>query len=115
MTRMLQKSTLIRACFNASLFCIAKLHGLDPRRVAQCPLQPPLGNRPFWLEAMRARRQAIYLVITLMDVPQSDVARALNIARWAVGRMMRQVEDERDDPAIDRALDELSFLGGEAA
>lgn len=110
----LARSTLVRACFNASVFCLAKLQGLDPAEVAQAPEQAPLGGRPQWREAMRVRRRAVYLVITLLDVPQADAARALSITRMRVGQMIREVEDERDDPVIDRALEELSFLAGGA-
>jgi hypothetical protein len=108
----LTRSTLVRCCFNSAVFCLAKREGLDPVMVAQAPEQAPLGGRASWRLAMKVRRRAVYLVITLLDVPQADASRALGISRVRVGQMMREVEDERDDPVIDRALEELSFLGG---
>lgn len=108
----LARSTLVRCCFNSAVFCVSKLEGLDPVEVAAAPEQAPLGGRPFWRQAMKVRRRALYLVITLLDVPQADASRALGISRVRVGQMMREVEDERDDPVIDQALEELSFLGG---
>lgn len=112
----LNRSTLVRCCFNAALFCLARKRGLDPVVVAACPSNTGGDARSeqgkHWREAMRVRRRAVYLVITLLDVPQADAARALGISRVRVGQMIREVEDERDDPVIDQALEELSFLGG---
>lgn len=113
MTRVLQRSTMVRACYNAALFCLAKLDGIEHAAVVNAPEQAPLGgNRREWRQAMKVRRRAVYLVITLLDVPQSDASRALSISRVRVGQIMRAVEDERDDPVLDQALEEMSFLGG---
>lgn len=118
MSRFLSRSTLIRACHNAALYCLARHAALDPAEVARAPRN--IGGDPhselarFRREAMRVRRRAIYLVVTLLDVSQSDIARALDISRVRVLQILREVEEERDDPVIDQALEELSFLGGDA-
>lgn len=112
MPRLLERSVFVRAAFNAALYIIARQSGLDPAVVAAAPEQAPLSERKAWAAAMKVRRQAIYLTITLLDVPQADMARALGISRPAVTRLVREVEDQRDDPALDRALDELGFLTG---
>lgn len=63
-----------------------------------------------WLIAATVRHQAIYLTVTTLDVPGSAAAVAANISKQAVSKALRSVEDSRDDPAIDRMLDEFEGL-----
>ncbi|KTR08583.1 hypothetical protein NS365_01205 [Aureimonas ureilytica] len=69
-----------------------------------------------WLRAARLRQRAIALVNQGLDLPQSELARALGLTPAAVSLAMGAVEDARhDDPQLDRDMDELErLLRGEA-
>jgi transcriptional regulator with XRE-family HTH domain len=54
--------------------------------------------------ALEARRVTIYLLITLHDIPQADIAKAFGISRQAVHQLVQKVEDERDDSRFDALL-----------
>ncbi|MDH3741586.1 MAG: hypothetical protein OER56_08315 [Hyphomicrobiales bacterium] len=59
-----------------------------------------------------ARREAIYLVAIANNVYAAEVARALNLSRAAVSRMIAQVEEAREDPSIDARLTDMERVVG---
>jgi hypothetical protein len=52
----------------------------------------------------RQRDMAAYLTVTACNVPGAVVADALGVSRQYLSRVLREIEDMRDDPAIDAAL-----------
>lgn len=73
----------------------------------------PRQNRhrdPNWAAAAQVRRQALYLVVTLLDVPGAVAADAVGVSKQAVSKALSQVEDSRDDPATDALLARMEAL-----
>lgn len=54
-----------------------------------------------------ARKLACYLAVTVADCLPAVLARAARLDRKTVHVHLRTVEDMRDDPAVDRLLDDL--------
>lgn len=54
-----------------------------------------------------ARKLACYLAVTVGNVPQAHLARAAGLHRSTVITHMAEVEDWRDQPGMDRTIEEL--------
>ena len=54
-----------------------------------------------------ARKLACYLAVTVADCQPAVLARAASLNRKTVHVHLNEVEDMRDNPAMDRLLDEL--------
>ena len=52
----------------------------------------------------RARQQAMYLAHTVLGLSISAIARACNRHHSTVAHACRVVEEQRDDPVVDRAV-----------
>lgn len=50
---------------------------------------------------------ALYLLVTVANVPGAVAATAAGCTRQNVSKLVRLMEDRRDDAALDNALDEL--------
>lgn len=55
------------------------------------------------------RQEAIYLAVTAFGRPLRSVARVAGISAPGALKAVRAVEDRREDPRFDRALDELEL------
>lgn len=55
----------------------------------------------------QARGVALYLATTLGDLGSRALGQAANMHRASVTRAVAMVEDQRDDPAFDRLMEEL--------
>jgi hypothetical protein len=55
----------------------------------------------------KAHAVAVYLAAVKFDVPARALSRVAGISERQVRRTLRQIEDAREIPAVDRALDEL--------
>lgn len=103
--RLPQSVRLIRAVFEGQVAAQALSLGLNPADIKR---QAPELNRPkdpAWLAAARVRRRAMYLVVVALDVPAAKVAEALGLTRQAVSKAIKELEDARDEPAIDAELE----------
>jgi DNA-binding CsgD family transcriptional regulator len=98
-------ASVAHAAIAASFAAVAGDSGADIRILkrnmkGQCQVH--------WMVEMAAlRRRAIYLAVVAYGCPQRAVARALGVSHVAVLKQVRRVEDERDDPALDRWLDRM--------
>lgn len=54
-----------------------------------------------------ARKVACYLAVTVADCQPAALARAANLNRKTVHSHLQDVEDMRDEPGMDRLLDDL--------
>ena len=52
----------------------------------------------------RARMRAVYLMVTELGFTMTAVAELVGVTKQAVSKSMRDIEDERDDPAIDALI-----------
>lgn len=57
--------------------------------------------------ARRARQVALYLAVTVDDVPVRHVARAEGLAHSGIQRTLARIEDRRDDPEFNAFMDRL--------
>lgn len=100
---------MIRGVVNVGIFLLAKQHfQINPDDVFRD--LDLAGKHADWRSSMAIRRRAVYLAVVGFGIPQAHVAGALSISRQAVFRMMREVEEERDDRKIDLALDDFVAL-----
>lgn len=61
------------------------------------------------VEGPAARQEAIYLTHVVFKRPLRSVARVAGISAPGALKALRAVEDRREDPGFDRALDELEL------
>lgn len=55
-------------------------------------------------------RAAIYLLVTGCNVPGAAAGRAVGASKQYINKVLRQVEDRREEPDCDRRLAELERL-----
>lgn len=68
------------------------------------------GVRGYHTSAARARREAIYLLVTAANLSRASVSRVMGISRRRITLTVDAVIAARDDdPALDRHLDELEL------
>ena len=104
-------SRLVASAYHAALALLCDRAGILTADVLRHdPTRRATANRE-WREAARMRQRAIALVNQGLDLPQSELARALGLTPAAISLAMRDVEDARhDDPSLDRMMDELERL-----
>jgi hypothetical protein len=112
----------LRAAYRAAIEAVAEADGRHPTDVM-------LGRKlPFGVARRRAgakyrhaakgglrlvrrnalaRSRALYLTVTAFDIPARALAGVAELSESAVRYALRRIEDARDDPDTDRALDEL--------
>lgn len=61
-----------------------------------------------WMRAAEVRHQAIYLLVTVHNTRMSAAAACAGISKQAVSKILRAVEDDRDNVELDRRLDALA-------
>lgn len=62
------------------------------------------------LEVARARQVAMYLMHTSLSLPYVEVAQALERDRTTVSHACKQIEDQRDDGALNAMLCEMEGI-----
>lgn len=80
---------------------------------AESVMVDPHANRPRdpgWLSHMRARRLAIYMVVTMGNIRGTELAKAIGVSKQAISKTLRAVEDCRDDPAFDELINRIEQL-----
>lgn len=85
-------------------------HALD-RDPAICQGQDPARRATAsadWSAAAEVRNLAFYLMNSGAGMKQATIARAAGVTRQAVSLACQKLEDRRDDPKLDRLLDELT-------
>ncbi len=103
----------IHALYAGALAIIARHYGVAPEEALTRGGEERTGSAS-WRAAAHARQAALYLVHAVAECGQSEIARAVGISKVAVHQAVRSVEDRRDDPAFDRAMDQAErMLRGE--
>ncbi len=106
------------AVFTAACALVAARHGLDPGRVRaglSRSEQTAVAHAARGLVETdaatyaQARREAIYLAVTVFGRPHKSVARALGVTPKAVRKALTAIEERREDGRYDRALDDLEL------
>lgn len=99
-----------RSMWGAMVMALAEGHGVTAADVvASDPRAGKTADRT-WSACARVRQAAIYLVVTKFGVPQRRLAEALDLTPAAVCLALKAVEDRRDDPAFDAALDRAARM-----
>lgn len=89
-----------RAQFELALEMVALRFGVSGAELRRrCLRRPGMVN---------IRRQALYLAV-MSGHSRRAIADATGLSAEAVARACRVIEDARDDPELDRALDELEL------
>lgn len=84
--------------YRALLAAFATEAGVDPERVLQADPRHERGA------IARARMRAVYLMVTELGFTMTSVAALVGVTKQAVSKSLRDIEDERDDPAIDALI-----------
>ncbi|KTQ97778.1 hypothetical protein NS226_03815 [Aureimonas ureilytica] len=104
-------SRLVVSTFHAALALLCAREGVATGDVLRHDPARRATSDAAWLRAARLRQRAIALVNQGLDLPQSELARALGLTPAAVSLAMGAVEDARhDDPQLDRDMDQLERL-----
>ncbi len=98
---------LARAVYKLCLIQVAVEHGLcvvdlPARRRSNAPLH-------------QVERLAIYLAVTVFDLPRRSVAKAARVGRSSACRSCHEVEDLREDLATDAMIERLGAQLGPPA
>jgi hypothetical protein len=110
MTRVMpHELVLTRALHNAALYLLAQKAHVDPAAILAMPSDRRDRDRNEWRRAMKMRRTAVYVTLTLFNLPQAHMAASLGISREAVRQMINRVQEDHDDD-LEYALEQLAFL-----
>jgi transcriptional regulator with XRE-family HTH domain len=83
---------------------LADAMGEDRAAVLAVDMSKQRPQNPAWLRAARIRMMATYIAAVELEVGNADLGRAIGQTRQAIQKSRNQVEDFRDDPAIEAAL-----------
>ena len=89
---------------------VAREMGIDPNSAVTTDFTRQRPQSPDWVAANTARRIAIYLLVTVLDVRRGEIARALGITRQAVHQTLEDIEATRSTRESDRLLARWSDL-----
>jgi hypothetical protein len=101
---------MTRAVFNSAVFLLAQQNHCDPLAILQTPVDRRGCDREQWRRAMKMRRYAVYVTLTLFNLPQAHMAASLGISREAVRQMMERALAETESADLDYTLEQLAFL-----
>ncbi len=100
--------SMLSPLFRGLLAATSTAAGIEPFEALDAAEKASAGGVPGGFVAMRARREAIYLLVAGVDLPAAQIARELGVSRQAVSRMVAQVEAERDLAEVDRRLEKIT-------
>lgn len=99
-----------RRHYRLVLALLAERHGVALPDVERHDPARRATNDPDWMRAARLRRLAVYLCNTAFALPQAELARVTGLSPAAVSLACADIEQERDEPATERMLDDLTTL-----
>lgn len=101
----LDPSAALQRCLDALVVRVARFHAVDPDAVRRLRRGPA--------PVVRARQIVMYLAHVALGLGLTQVAVLLERDRSSAAHACRVIEDLRDDPALDAALQafEQSLLG----
>lgn len=103
-----EPATSLHALWRTTLGMVAVDMGLVPAEVAAADPHANLKGDAKWLAAATARHRALYLLVTVHDVPMAQAAAVAGVSKQAVSKGLKGVEDDREDAGTDRALELLA-------
>ncbi|WP_336800501.1 hypothetical protein [Kaistia sp. MMO-174] len=92
----------IAATYRGLLVSLAHAARLDPDLVIGADPRHERGA------IARVRMRAFYLMVTEFNLTMTAVAAIAGVTKQAISKSMREIEDERDDAAIDAMLDRVA-------
>lgn len=102
----------VERAFHARIRAVALSLGVDDVAAIAAAARAADGGVPGGHLAMQVRREAAYLTVTGQGVAAAELARVIGVSRQAVSRLVQDVEEAREDPAIDRRLTALEKAFG---
>ena len=95
------RTMAVTGAYEAAVTAVALRYGVPAAELRRrCQRRPDYVN---------LKRQALYLAV-IGGHSRREVARVSNLSPEAVARACRDVEEARDNPDIDRLLDELELI-----
>lgn len=104
----LEARPILTLGYRGVLGLTAATMGLDP---LQAIAADPRGNRPsdpIWRGQAEARRLAVYLAVTEANLPMTLAGELAGMTKQGISKLLREIEDARDDPTLDRLLDRVA-------
>lgn len=98
----------LSALWRTMLSLVALDMGLVLADVLSATPQANLKGDERWVSAAHARHRAAYLLVTVHNVPMAQAARVAGVTKQAISKAMARVEDGREDPLRDRAIEMLA-------
>ena len=106
----LYDAALSTTAYRMLLARLADVAGLNVALVLADNPQAQDKQSPARAAASLCRQRALYLIVTELNVPLVMAAGFAGITKQAVSKSLRQIEESRDDPAVDHLLDEMAGL-----
>ena len=104
------EGALPSVAYRMLLVTLAKDAGLDVTMVLTDDPREQDKQSPMRAAASLCRQRALYLIVTELNVPLVVAAGFAGISKQAVSKSLRQIEESRDDPAINAMLDGMALL-----
>lgn len=98
----------VELIYGGFLAQVAPFFKVTPEQVrAQNPRAATTADKA-WSTVAHARQTAVYLTHVFGGVPQRAIARAIGLTEAAVCKAIQSIEDRRDDPKLDRMIDQAA-------
>lgn len=107
-SRPVEDEGVLVLAYRGALGLVASAMGLDPVEAIRAD---PQANRPFdplWRSQATARARALYVLNIEALVPMSLAGELAGVTKQAVSKVLRQIEDSRDDPTIDAMIERIA-------
>lgn len=90
------------ACYRLACAHVALFYGVSSEVILSAdPAKRATADKD-WMLAAALRRRALYVANIMLGVPQAELARAAGMTKAAVSIALNDVEDERDNPEVNR-------------
>lgn len=82
---------------------------IDIELLHQHPPAQKATNNPDWLAAAQLREVSVYLLNTVLNIKQAEIAHALGVTPAAVCQICKKIEDKRDEPELGAIIDKIEM------
>lgn len=104
----LEAGPILALGYRGVLGFVAAEMRIDPLAAVLADPRANQPNNPTWRAQANARGRALYVAITEANLPMTLAGELAGITKQGVSKVLREIEDSRDDAAVDALLERVA-------
>jgi len=104
----LEAGPILSLGYRGVLGLVAAEMGLAPLPAVLADPRANRPNDPLWRAQANARGRALYLAVTEANLPMTLAGELAGITKQGVSKVLREIEDSRDDAATDALIERVA-------